>query len=368
MGTLRDYLEAEGTLAPTEACRLGARIAHGLTQLHAAGRVHRALTPELTRLDEAGQVRLVEPSAEEPEPLTQLYLAPELINGQWPTPEADLYSLGVLLYEMLCGLPPFAGLTRPAFLDAHLNLAPGPIPGLDDRLWAVIAQLLDKEPTRRPSDAAVVEAGLDALGSQIADSPALPLLSAPPAPVLAEIEPASVAPEAGASESVAPDPASGAPPQLRPSRTPALVGVIAGLLIVLAGLVIFVVWNERAEPVTQPTPTTPDLTTEAAPPTPAPSPSEELSSDPPTTSAPPSAWPPAGTTLCRDTNIAVNEVTSCEFATNVAIAYEESGGARTIEAYSPVTEQWYDMTCQQQPRDIVRCAGGNNAQVYLRSA
>jgi len=58
-------------------------------------------------------------------------------------------------------------------------------------------------------------------------------------------------------------------------------------------------------------------------------------------------------------------VTSCQFADNVADAFSRAG-VGTIQAYSPVTHQYYTMDCSAVEASIITCTGGNNAQVWLR--
>lgn len=72
----------------------------------------------------------------------------------------------------------------------------------------------------------------------------------------------------------------------------------------------------------------------------------------------------SGTTNCGG-GVSVNSVTSCSFADNVAQAYRDSGGASTVDAYSPKTGQVYTMTCTDQGITTV-CRGGNNAVVSIR--
>lgn len=73
---------------------------------------------------------------------------------------------------------------------------------------------------------------------------------------------------------------------------------------------------------------------------------------------------PSGSTACSST-ISVNGSTTCPFAQNVADAYlSEGGGNRSVSAYSPITNQWYTMSCTAGVTTV--CKGGNNAVVYIR--
>ncbi|MBE6478017.1 MAG: hypothetical protein E7Z97_08130 [Propionibacteriaceae bacterium] len=101
-----------------------------------------------------------------------------------------------------------------------------------------------------------------------------------------------------------------------------------------------------------------------------PNPAASVSSYPTTapsaTSSEALAWP-VGATECSPTVAAGSERTSCEFALNVADAWERSprGETQTVEAYSPVTGQDYTMTCASVS-GYTTCTGGNDAVVYIR--
>ena len=84
---------------------------------------------------------------------TPSYLSPEQVAGYPATARSDLYAVGVVLYEMLAGAPPFSGETPIATALAHQN-APVPSlaaqrPELDPRLVAVVERALEKDPARR---------------------------------------------------------------------------------------------------------------------------------------------------------------------------------------------------------------------------
>lgn len=194
-------------------------------------------------------------------------------------------------------------------------------------------------------------------------------------------------------------PQPGYPPQggfqpERPNRTPVLIGVIVGLVLVIGGLALFLLMNrddgstddpttavapthQTIAPSQSPSPTTvtptveqvtvtaqatttvtapaPVPATQAAPPPPAP---------PPTQPAPQPAWPPAGASLC-DNYVAVNDVTSCSFAYEVAGTYYTYGPGN-YDVWSPVTGNYHNMTCGAQSANVVHCYGGTNAAVWFR--
>lgn len=158
-----------GTLAPGIAAGLTAQVCAGLAAAHAAGIVHRDLKPANILLDN-GRVRLAdfgiaritseagsttvhrggEPGAGGTVLGTALYLAPELIAGGDASPASDVYAVGITLYELLAGQPPFTGHVA-AVMQAHLRQAAQRPPGLPDRIWAAICACLSKDPAGRPT-------------------------------------------------------------------------------------------------------------------------------------------------------------------------------------------------------------------------
>ena len=102
---------------------------------------------------------------------TPEYLAPELAEREHATPAADVYAAGILFYELLTGFTPFCGGHPVAVLRRHIEEAPPRLVGIPDDLWDLLAAMLAKEPTTRPSAearqrlAAIAPelAGLDAL-------------------------------------------------------------------------------------------------------------------------------------------------------------------------------------------------------------
>ena len=192
---LRRYLRDQRTLPPAEAVRLLIQLLYGMAAVHAAGVVHRDIKPENLLLDTSagrpalkltdfGVARLSYGAS-----LTKLssligtpeYMAPELAENDSATPAADLYSAGIVLYEMLCGRTPFAGGHPLAILRRHVDRAPSAIPGVPAELWDQIARLLAKDPAARPASAADAAAALVSQLSSLASLPALPPMTPPDA-------------------------------------------------------------------------------------------------------------------------------------------------------------------------------------------
>lgn len=196
-GDVRSLLATRRTLPPAEACRIAADVAAALAAVHAAGVIHRDVKPAnvlldagsdppMVKLTDFGIAKVTERSTASQSTMlvgTPAYVAPEVIDGRQPTPAADLYGLGVMLYEMCCGVPPYVGESALAVLRQHADYLPGRPPGIPDPLWDVLWSLLAKDPATRLGPAGRVATMLTALSHDLAGAPAPPPLTAPPPPV-----------------------------------------------------------------------------------------------------------------------------------------------------------------------------------------
>ncbi|MDW8283823.1 MAG: AAA family ATPase [Myxococcales bacterium] len=156
------------SIDPAALCELLLQVAAGLQALHAAAQVHGNLKPSNVLIQASGQAVLLDAGlGGQPERgwsgqlgSGSLYLAPEQVAGRPPGPEADWYSLGVLLYEALTGWPPWYG--YPAEQVVALKQVREPPPPARERfgvppvLDALCADLLRLRPEDRPSGAEVV--------------------------------------------------------------------------------------------------------------------------------------------------------------------------------------------------------------------
>jgi eukaryotic-like serine/threonine-protein kinase len=201
--SLAQRLARAGPLPPAEAARVVAAAAEALQVAHRAGIVHRDVKPGNVFLTGDGEVKLLDfgiASAANQAALTggdligtAAYLAPERMLGHDATPASDVYALGVLLYELLAGRPPFTADSATALAMAHLHARPAPLrdaaPGVPPALAAACEQALAKDPAARPPSAA---AFARLLRSTPAGTPptTAPL---PPAVVPAPLRSASVA-------------------------------------------------------------------------------------------------------------------------------------------------------------------------------
>ena len=195
-GDLADVIRKQGTLAPGLVASYGAAIAAGLSAIHAAGLVHRdvkpanilmddASTPATPRVADFGVARICDSAVSTRSTGggagTPLYMSPEAADGLPAAPSMDVYSLGAMLYEMCCGVPPFTGAPS-ALLKSHMMMNPGRPEGVPDVLWDLIGRMMSKDPAVRPTADQVGRALTDAAPS-LAGLPAAPRLSAPPPPV-----------------------------------------------------------------------------------------------------------------------------------------------------------------------------------------
>ena len=158
-----------------EVLTIGEQVARALAHAHSYGIVHRDVKPANVWIDGDGNALLgdfglavpLDASRITTEGLvvgTVAYLAPEQALGGAADPRADLYSLGALLYECLCGRPPFLGDDAVGVISQHLNVTPvAPSwhePQVPSALDGLVLRLLAKDPSKRPSSAADVAADI----------------------------------------------------------------------------------------------------------------------------------------------------------------------------------------------------------------
>jgi hypothetical protein len=250
--TLADRIGRVGRLDPAEAARVAGRIAAALEVAHEAGIVHRDVKPGNVMLTPEGEVKVLDfgIAAAAGSNLTATgftigtaaYLSPEQAAGERATPLSDVYTLGVVLYEMLTGRPPFTGETPVAVAAAHVSReAPslaGEVPGIPAHLAEVCERALAKDPQLRPGTAGELRRmleGSDQRGRQpLGASTDAPSTSSETATaVLPPAESTAVLP--GAAPAVQQEPKPGSAPARAgaPRRRSAwiLAAMLAGILL-----------------------------------------------------------------------------------------------------------------------------------------
>lgn len=176
--SLREIINADAPLQPERAVAICRRICEGMAYCHSQGVIHRDLKPENILLTEDDQpvildfglaltsgARRVTYANLTAVAGTPDYMAPEQIEGQRGDQRTDIYALGIILYELLAGSPPFQGDSSYAVMNQHLKggiprldrIQPGVTPGLA----AVVARAVQRDPAKRYQDMNALLEALD---------------------------------------------------------------------------------------------------------------------------------------------------------------------------------------------------------------
>jgi serine/threonine-protein kinase len=172
--TLKEIIETEGPFDPDDVAALIEQVAAGLDYAHARGIIHRDVKPQNILVTREGLAKVVDfgiakgpgESALTDAGLTigtAHYISPEQASGLSATPASDVYSLGIIAYEMLCGQLPFDGNSAVAVAMMQVNQPPTPPDEIDPEVPPgaadIVLRALEKDPTRRyPSAGAFAEA------------------------------------------------------------------------------------------------------------------------------------------------------------------------------------------------------------------
>ncbi|MFO7740795.1 MAG: Stk1 family PASTA domain-containing Ser/Thr kinase [Anaerolineae bacterium] len=161
---LKTIIRQKGRLSVAEALDIATQVAAGVGHAHKAGVIHRDIKPQNVLLTHSGRAKVVDfgiARALSEAGLTDsdtvwgspIYFAPEQAAGDPPTPASDVYSIGVMMYEMLAGSPPFQAENPTALAMKHLREEPPPLTARNSqvppRLEWIVRKVLSKEPSAR---------------------------------------------------------------------------------------------------------------------------------------------------------------------------------------------------------------------------
>jgi len=166
------------TLTFVQIVNIAIQICDGMAEAHRVGLIHRDIKPSNILVDDTGRVRILDFGLSRVVGESELtrtpslmgtigYLSPEQVKGEELSPASDLFSFGVVLYQMLTGSMPFTGEYEASVLFAIVNDTPPAVgslrPDLPPQFEHILSKLLEKDPKNRFEDAADVAAALRAV-------------------------------------------------------------------------------------------------------------------------------------------------------------------------------------------------------------
>lgn len=189
--TLAEVLAQDGRLLPERTAEIGEHVCDALAFAHAQGIIHRDVKSANIMITNTGEVKLMDfgiarggtdATVEQTAAVlgTPAYFSPEQARGESVDPRTDIYSLGIVLYEMLTGRVPFTADTAVAVAMAQVQEAPVPpsqvVTGVPTSLDAVIMRALAKNPANRYSSTQEMKEDLERarLGQAVAAPPVAP--------------------------------------------------------------------------------------------------------------------------------------------------------------------------------------------------
>jgi beta-lactam-binding protein with PASTA domain len=259
---LRELLRTEGALDPRRAAEIATAVAAALAAAHERGLVHRDIKPANVLLTPEGDAKVTDfgiaRAWDDSDQLTRTgavigtatYFSPEQAQGLTADGRSDLYALGVVMYELLTGVPPFVGESPVSVAYQHVReFAPPPSdlnPNIPDALDAIVMRCLEKDPRRRYQTAGALSVDL---GRFLAgEAPSLPPADDAPTRLTAPVGAPPLPPSASWDTQTGrayPEPG-------RTDRSTLVIGILAGLALLGLGVVLLLrvlLPNGAEEPV-----------------------------------------------------------------------------------------------------------------------
>lgn len=252
---LSKYLKRRQKLMPREAAKIVCQVADALVWASGKGVVHRDLKPSNLYLDQNDRVRVLDfgisKAADVPVALTfaterlgtTYYMSPEQIRGEQCDVRSDLYSLGIVFFELLSGKRPFEGDSYRAIELAHIETPPPDLKTLDptvpDDLANVVRILLEKHPAHRYQSARELVDALTRYETGIAAPPRAASISR--ADEETRLMPNPAAPDIARAPETAPP----APARKAPSNA-LLISALAVLVVLIAAAAAYLILGHKA--------------------------------------------------------------------------------------------------------------------------
>ena len=223
---LRQKMDREGVLPPEVAVRIATQVLDGLAHAHSKGVIHRDIKPEnihilptgLVKITDFGIARLkYEPNLTMDGQIfgTPSYMSPEQVQGGAIDERTDLFSVGVILFEMLAGFKPFQGDSVITITYNIVHTEPPSPPSVPAPLEWVIRRALRKNPAERFASAEEMKAALERALAELSTPPVMATPMAPPPPYSVPTPTGSTLPPYGT-----PAPTGGTPPPPYGTPTP----------------------------------------------------------------------------------------------------------------------------------------------------
>jgi tRNA A-37 threonylcarbamoyl transferase component Bud32 len=194
-GSLKARIERTGPLKAGDAVRIAIEIANGLTFAHSKGIIHADLKPsnilfdanDHAKIADFGIARTPKEDGSTPELYaTAMYVAPERVEGKQASVQSDVYGLGLVLYEMLVGKPPFTSTSAGVLMRDHVVRMPVPPShlraSLPKELDTIVLRALAKQPNLRfqkASDFAKTLAAIENVDKELATTRMAPVMTEP---------------------------------------------------------------------------------------------------------------------------------------------------------------------------------------------